>query len=113
LPPFAPPPPKNAPRPLKGAKNATPAPSPVQPQSPQAVTEAWLAGLTPALGNTVTEVTRTSPTELTISRNSQFLLTGMELVLLSHWLADAPVGPIDYSLLPRAKMTGPGVPSSH
>jgi pyridoxine 5-phosphate synthase len=55
-------------------------------------------------------VTRTSPTELTVVRNSQFLFTGLELVLLSHWLADAPVGPIDYNLLPQAKMSGPGLP---
>jgi hypothetical protein len=77
------------------------------------VTENWLASLTLPPANTVTEVTRTSPTELTIVRNSQFLFTGLELVLVSHWLADAPVGPLDYNLLPRAKMTGPGVPRPH
>jgi hypothetical protein len=83
---------------------------PKQPYPPLDITESWLAELSPALANTVTEVTRTSPTQLTVVRNSQFLFTGLELVLLSHWLADAPVGPIDYSLLPEAKMTGPGVP---
>jgi hypothetical protein len=50
---------------------------------------------------------------LTIVRNSQFLFTGLEWVLLSHWLADAPMGPLDYNLLPMAKMTGPGVPRPH
>jgi hypothetical protein len=74
------------------------------------VTESWLASLALPRGNTVTEVTRTSPTELTVVRNSQFLFTGLEWVLLSHWLADAPVGPVDMSLLPRPKMTGPGLP---
>jgi hypothetical protein len=74
------------------------------------VAESWLASMTLPPGNTVTEVTRTSPSELTVIRNSQFLFTGLEWVLLSHWLADAPVGPVDLSLLPRAKITGPGMP---
>ncbi len=81
--------------------------------SPLFVTDAWLGELTPFLGNTVTEVTRASPRELTVVRNSPFLFSGMELVLLSHWLADAPMGPIDFNLLPRAKMTGPGLPQPH
>ncbi len=75
-----------------------------------ALTENWLAELAPFLATTVTEATRKSPTELTVLRNSEFGFTGLELVLLSHWLADAPVGPIDYSLLPVAKMSGPGLP---
>jgi hypothetical protein len=77
------------------------------------VTEAWLASLALPDANTVTEVTRTSPTELTVVRNSQFLFTGLEWVLLSHWLADAPVGPVDLSLIPRPKMSGPGLAPSH
>jgi len=78
--------------------------------SPRYVTDAWLSELThPFLDNTVTAVTRTSPTELTVVRSSPFLFTGFELVLLSHWLADAPMGPIDYHLLPQAKITGPGL----
>jgi hypothetical protein len=81
--------------------------------SPLFATDAWLDELTPILGNTVTEVTRTSPSELTVVRSSEFVFTGFEMVLLSHWLADAPMGPIDYNLLPRAKMTGPGLPHSH
>jgi len=92
-----------------------PKPSPFSKQSQIAlvVTEAWLAALTLPPANTVTEVTRTSPTELTVVRNSQFLFTGLELVMLSHWLADAPVGPLDDNLLPKAKMTGPGLPHPH
>lgn len=114
LPVYRPPPPAEVARQQKAAQNAKPPVLPNQLQTPLAITDAWLAELTPALGldNTVTEVTRTSPTELTVVRNSQFLFTGLELVLLSHWLADAPVGPIDNSLLPQAKMTGPGMPRS-
>jgi hypothetical protein len=106
--------PEDAARRQKAAPSAKPSAPANPPQTPLALTEAWLAVLgTPVLGNTVTEVTRTSPTELTVERNSQFLFTGLELVLLSHWLADAPVGPIDYDLLPRAKMSGPGLPPAH
>jgi len=75
------------------------------------VEEQWLAGLSLLLGNTVTEVTKTGPAELTIIRNSPFVFTSLELVLLSHWLTDTPAGPVNYSLLPQAKISGPGIPS--
>jgi hypothetical protein len=114
LPVFPTPTAEEAARRQKAAQNAKPSPLSHQLQTPLAITEEWLSELaTPVLGNTVTEVARTSPTELTVTRNSQFLFTGLELVLLSHWLADAPVGPIDYSLLPRAKMSGAGIPPAH
>ena len=114
LPVFQPPATKDAARRQKAVQNAKPPAPGNTAQTPLAVTEGWLSILsTPVLGNTVTEVTRTSATELTVVRNSQFLFTGLELVLLSHWLADAPVGPLDYSLLPRAKMSGPGLPPAH
>ncbi|MGD0812197.1 MAG: hypothetical protein ABSA83_01215 [Verrucomicrobiota bacterium] len=70
----------------------------------------WLLGLAPFLANTVTEVTRTSPKELTVVRNSSFVFSSLELVLLSHWLADTPAGPLDWSLLPQAKMSS-GMPA--
>jgi hypothetical protein len=112
LPVFPQPTPQDVARQQKAAREAKPSPLGNQPLTPLAVTEAWLAELgTPILDNTVTEVTRTSPTELTVVRNSEFLFTGLELVLLSHWLADAPIGPIDYTLLPRAKISGPGLPA--
>ncbi len=114
LPVFPSPIPKSVAGPQKAARNDKPSSLGNQLQTPLAVTEAWLAELgSPVLGNTVTEVSRASPTELTVLRSSQFLLTGLELVLLSHWLADAPAGPIDYSLLPKAKMSGPGMPLAH
>ncbi|HTA30021.1 MAG TPA: hypothetical protein VK731_06030 [Candidatus Cybelea sp.] len=111
LPVLPPPTPQDVARREKAAKDAKLSLLGDQKLTPLAVTEAWLAEIgSPVLENTVTEVTRTSPTELTIIRNSQFLFTGLELVLLSHWLADAPVGPVDFNLLPRAKVSGPGLP---
>jgi hypothetical protein len=97
----------------KATQNARAAALSTHPSSALSITEAWLAELSnPALNNTVTEVTRTAEHELTVVRNAQLLFTGLELVWLSHWLAGAPVGPIDSTLLPEAKMTGPGVPQT-
>ena len=73
----------------------------------------WLLGLTPLLANTATEVTKTGPNELKIFRSSPFVFSSLELVLLSHWLTDTSAGPLDWSLLPQAKMSGPGVPPGH
>jgi hypothetical protein len=85
----------------------TPGPAEVDPHL--TVEELWLANLAPILGRTATEVTRTNPTELTVVRNSPFVFSSLELILLSHWLSDTPVGPLDWSLLPQAKVSGPGV----
>jgi len=112
LPVFPPPTAADITRWQKAVQNLKPPVMAEQPRTPLGITEMWLAELSsPALNNTVTEVTRISPTELKIMRNSQLLFTGFELVVLSHWLADAPVGPIDSTLLPKAKMSGPGIPS--
>jgi len=77
------------------------------------VEENWLSGLTPMLmtDNTITEITRTGPAELTVVRQSPFALTSVELVLLSHWFTGTGRPPVNLSLLPPpAKVTGPGVP---
>jgi hypothetical protein len=71
--------------------------------------EHWLLNLTPLLANTVTEVTKTGPNELTVIRNSSFVFSSLELILLSHCLSDTPAGPLDWHLLPMAKMSGPGI----
>ena len=78
---------------------------------PFVTVENWLAGMEMELGNTVTEVTRTSSDELTIVRSAPLVFTGLELVWLSYWLADAPAGPLNLDLMPKAKMSGPGIPS--
>ena len=87
------------------------APTALEVQSRLDIQEQWLAGLASFLGNTITEVTKTGPNELTVVRISPFVFNSLELVLLSHLLTDTPPGPIDWNLLPRAKMSGPGLPS--
>jgi hypothetical protein len=75
------------------------------------VEENWLSGVTPMLmaDNTVTEITRKGPAELTVVRQSPFALTSVELVLLSHWFTGTGRPPVNLSLLPPpAKVTGPG-----
>ena len=74
-------------------------------QSRLDVQKQWLIGLVPLLAKTVTEVTKTGPGELTVVRDSPFVFSSLELVLLSHWLSDTPAGPLDMSLLPQAKMS--------
>ena len=77
--------------------------------------ENWLSGVTPMLRDrdTVTEITRTGPAELTVVRKSPFAVTSIELVLLSHWLSGTGSPGIIPSLLPpAAKMTGTGVKQS-
>jgi hypothetical protein len=46
----------------------------------------WIRSVVPYLGNTVTEVSRTGPAELTAVRQSQVGFNGLELVLLFQWL---------------------------
>lgn len=46
----------------------------------------WLAALQGKLGNTVTEVLRTSPRELAVTRSSQLGLSALELVALASWI---------------------------
>ena len=92
------------------AKSGAKPPDVLEVQSRLNAQEQWLIGLTPFLGNTVTEVTKTGPNELTVLRNSPFVFSSLELVLLSHWLSDTPAGPLDWSLLPQAKMAGSGLP---
>lgn len=52
----------------------------------------WLRAVSPKLGNTITEVTALSPTELRAVRRSDLGLTAIELTLLSRWL-DNPAFP--------------------
>jgi hypothetical protein len=46
----------------------------------------WLTNSAPRLGNTVTYVTETSPTELSFTRKAPGGLTAVELMALANWL---------------------------
>jgi hypothetical protein len=76
------------------------------------VEENWISGLTPMLttDNTITEITRTGPSELTVVRQSPFALTSVEILLLSHWLTGTGRPPVNLGLLPPpARVSGPGI----
>ena len=69
-----------------------------------AARENWLEELGTLLGESVTQVTRTGPNELSFLRKSQAGFTSFELVLISHWLSGTGIGPFNQQLLPpRAK----------
>lgn len=57
-----------------------------------AAANGWLRSISPKLGNTITEVTALSPTELRAVRRSDLGLTAIELTLLARWL-DNPAFP--------------------
>jgi hypothetical protein len=95
------------------ASASTNKPAAVQIARPALVIEEnWLNAIMPMLmtDNTITEITRTAPAELTVVRQSPFALTSAELVLLSHWISGMGRPPVNLSLLPPpAKVTGPGI----
>jgi hypothetical protein len=64
-------------------------------QSTNVATQRWLLDTRPLMGNTITEVTLTSPKELSLVRKSNFGLTGFELALLGRWLS-SPGFPLTY-----------------
>ena len=51
-----------------------------------AASQRWISEITPLLGESVTEITSTSPTRMTLVRKSHAGLTAFELVTLSRWL---------------------------
>ncbi len=50
-----------------------------------AMSRKWIAAIAPLLDNSATEISVTSPKELTLTRKSDLGFTGYELVLLTHW----------------------------
>ena len=70
-----------------------------------APSQRWLVTMAPLLGNTVTEIAATSPTELTLVRKSHCGFTGFELVSFARWL-DSPKFPT-LNLLGKPKPVKP------
>ena len=54
--------------------------------SSNAPSQRWISDLTPKLGESVTEIISTSPTQMTLTRKSHAGLTAFELITLSRWL---------------------------
>ena len=63
---------------------------------------AWLGALTRLPGETVTEITRVAPNELSVERKAPVGFTAAELVFLADWLCGANSGPI-FPPPPRGK----------
>lgn len=74
------------------------------------VSKRWLATIGPKLGNSVTEITQTSPQELTLVRRSHIGFTGFELSTLSAWL-DSPGFPLTFERPPRLPHAGTNGPA--
>jgi hypothetical protein len=63
----------------------------------------WMEKTTPKLGNSITEITRTGPAELSFNRKSQGLFTAMEIFALGCWLESPAFPGLDLKLPPRPK----------
>jgi hypothetical protein len=63
----------------------------------------WMQKITPALGNTVTEVFQTGPAEFTFTRSAPGGLTAFELIALGHWLEAKNFPGCDLKSPPRPK----------
>jgi len=66
----------------------------------------WFGSLARLVGNTVTEITRSAPNELSVTRKAPVGLSALELVSLADWLCDADSGPI-HSLPPAGNSGSP------
>jgi len=61
----------------------------------------WLNQIGPTLGNSVTKVTQTGPSELTFMRKAPGGLTAFELTALANWLEATNFPGCDLRLPPR------------
>jgi hypothetical protein len=69
------------------------------------VADQWLNHIGPTLGDSVTEVTQTGPSELSFTRSAPAGLTAIELMALAEWL-EAPN-------FPGCDMSAQYVPKTH
>jgi hypothetical protein len=73
----------------------------------------WSVDIAPFLGNSATEVTLTSPKQLSVMRKSHLGLTGFELMLLTRWI-ESPGFPLRYEPPPllSARTNRPAPPKA-
>ena len=74
-------------------------------QDDELVETEWLSALGSLPGNTVTEITRITPNELSVLRKAPIGFTAVELVSLADWVCDANSGPIH-----TPQPAGPAIP---
>lgn len=69
----------------------------------ESVSMKWIQNVAPKLGNNVTEITQTGPSEMTFTRKASGIFTAVELLALGNWL-EAPNFPgCNLDLPPRPK----------
>ncbi len=56
------------------------------PMDEKSLAHRWVQAASPKLGNTITEITATSATELSLVRRSHIGLNGLELLTLANWI---------------------------
>jgi hypothetical protein len=71
-------------------------------------TQPWMVKISSNLTETATEITVTSPTELTLVRKSRLGFTGFELAGLMSWI-ESPHFPLQYELPPKRGTIRPPV----
>ena len=54
----------------------------------------WLTAAEPKFGNTITEITKSGPRELSLVRSSDSGLSAMELFTFVQWVAGPPISPV-------------------
>ncbi len=74
------------------------------------IKEKWLNDIGAPKGNTVTEITRVAPNELSLLRTSPLGFTGIETILLSDWMSGLHVGRTNAAETPASKSPMPHVP---
>lgn len=77
---------------------------------PDTASIVWLNSISNRLGNTVTEVTRADANRLSLVRHGPVGLTGIELIVLAHWL-ESPGFPLNGFALPARTDAAPTSPS--
>ncbi|MSU62900.1 MAG: hypothetical protein EXS31_10975 [Pedosphaera sp.] len=81
------------------------------PMDEKSLAHRWIQAASPKLGNTITEITTTSATELSLVRRSHIGLNGLELIALANWIESTNFPNTDLSVAfrppPTSRKAGP------